>query len=129
MTARDQKLLMVGNGFFAGLASLGVPAFSDAMMNFESNFGKAWHDWPPHGDRPGQFPDISSTGRRPRDILFRMSKSISPYREFRISLTGAPNNLTTQDFLDIYADAAQPADWVALAKAYVDEAGRWGAPR
>jgi hypothetical protein len=120
MTAdRRHQLLEVGNGLLAGLVELGIEEFNPSIMDFETRFLKAWREWAPQLTHPSIFPVFGVGTKRPRDLLFRLHHSSSPFSSYQTDLlVQRPLNLIPRDYLEIYCDTATPEEWLNLGRAY-----------
>ncbi|TFC79424.1 hypothetical protein E3O45_03880 [Cryobacterium sp. TMS1-20-1] len=116
-TTRNQQLLLVANGFFGALAAEGVVEFNPSIMDFEFAFGKAWRAW--RCASVSEFPTFALGKNRFRDVLFRVSRSSSPFATYRDGIEMTPSGLTPREYLAIWAPEVTPEDWIALAQLYL----------
>lgn len=76
---KPQKLLLLANGFLAGLVELGAQRLDQSNMAFELPFMQAWRKWDYSNNE--FMPPIKYGGTcQPRDILHRVRRSTSPLR-------------------------------------------------
>lgn len=116
---KQQRLLVVANGLAAGMVAAGETQFDPVMHEFESDFRAAWGDWL-DGPRRAQLLTLDYERNRPRNLLFRLHRSKSPFRTYQTEpLTALPCGLEPVEFLEIYAEGADPQEWIDLAAKYL----------
>lgn len=117
---KPQKLLLLANGFLAGLAELGVQRLDSSNMAFELPFMQAWRRWD-HSNSAAMPPIAYGSTCQPRDILHRVRRSTSPFKDFgREGLTDSPYGLTPREFLEIHCDELPVDAWTDLAGLFLN---------
>ncbi|WP_307609664.1 hypothetical protein [Pseudarthrobacter sp. W1I19] len=117
---KPQKLLLLANGFLAGLADLGVQDLPSSNMAFELPFMQAWRRWY-HSTNAVMPPVGYGTTCQPRDILHRVRRSTSPFKDFvNEGITDSPYGLTPREFLEIHCDELPADAWVDLASLFLN---------
>lgn len=120
-TTKKQKQLLLANGFLAGLAELGVAELDASNIAFEGPFLHAWRRWPP--SRNSQIlpkVDFGSTDQ-PRNILFRVENSMSPFKNFQLEgITPTPRSFTPRAYLEVQCNELPVEDWILLARLFLD---------
>ncbi|GAT89609.1 hypothetical protein CVCC1112_4268 [Paenarthrobacter nicotinovorans] len=92
-------------------------------LDWELPFYKVWRDWAPQQREPQSFPRFELAGTRftsqAREMLWQL-KSTSPFQAFQTeALPVEPRGLDPVDYLEIYAEGAEPEEWIALAAAFL----------
>ena len=122
---KAQRLRMTAEGFMAGLVTCGYEGpWRWNNLDWELPFYRVWREWPPQQRTPNSFPrfELGGHGRtsEAREMLWQL-KSTSPFHQYRDQpLPKEPLGLSPHEYLEILADAASPAEWVALAEAFLD---------
>lgn len=127
---KQQKLRMTADAFLAALVCAGYRGpFRQSHLDWELPFYRAWRRWEPQQRKPSLFPTFgiggSADGRtsQARDMLFQVKRT-SPFHDYAdTALTTTPFGLTPREFLEIWARAATPDEWVALAQDFLNELG------
>ncbi|GIG40958.1 hypothetical protein [Cellulomonas phragmiteti] len=125
---KTRRLRNAAEGFMAGLVAAGFEGpFRWAAHQWEGPFRRAWRSWEPQQRNPRDFPTFglggSADGRtsQPRDMLFQLKRT-SPFHDYRThALPTQPSGLTPEDYLDINATGATPAELRQLALTFLDE--------
>jgi hypothetical protein len=130
---KPQRLGMTADAFMAALVACGFKGpWRWSNVDWEPSFRRVWHDWPPQQRDPDRFPSFRLGGHgrtsEPRELLWQLKRT-SPFHNLRENpLTDQPFGLSPREFLEIWADAARPDEWVALAHAFLDDMARWADP-
>ena len=126
---KQQRLRNVAEGFMAGLVANGFNGpFKYSNLDWELPFYRVWHRWEPPRRNPAVFPSfaLGGTGRssEPREILWQL-KSTSPFNSYASEpLPTHPMGLTPEEYLEIWAEGAEPGEWIALGTDFLGELGK-----
>lgn len=119
--SKPQKQILLANGFLAGLAELGVQRIPADNLGFELPFMQAWRRWSRSGDTSAMPMIEYGSASQPRDILFRVQSSTSPFKRFAAEgITDTPYGLSPREFLEIHCDKLPVDVWLELAGLFVD---------
>lgn len=120
---KKQKLLLLANGFLGALAARGVTHVATDNLAFEGPFVAAWRQWQPAVQSPEILPKVGSGGlNRPRDIIFRVTRSTSPFKDFRSEgINPEPYHCTPEEFLNDWCSELPVSDWLRLADLFLQE--------
>ena len=79
---KNQKLLVLANGFLGALAARGVTGIATDNIAFEGPFLSAWRQWQPTVQSPEALPKIEfGATNQPRNIIFRVDSVDVPVQE------------------------------------------------
>lgn len=123
---KPQRLRMTAEGFIAGLVACGYRGpWRWNNLDWELSFYRVWRDWPPQQRSPEQFPNFELGGHgrtsQARDMLWQLKRT-SPFHQYRDQpLPEEPMGLSPREYLEIWADAASPDEWITLAAAFLDD--------
>ncbi|NUT72734.1 hypothetical protein [Pseudarthrobacter sp. C4D7] len=119
----NQKLLVLANGFLAALAARGVTHIATDNIAFEGPFLSAWRKWQPTVQSPEVLPKIEfGAVNQPRNIIFRVDRSTSPFKNFRSEgINRTPHNSTPEEFLEDWCSELPISDWLSLADLFLLE--------
>ncbi|MFJ6002949.1 hypothetical protein [Arthrobacter sp. NPDC092385] len=116
---KDQKQLLLANGFLAGLAHLGIDRLDSTHMHFEAPFRRAFQQWPHH--LSPYMPAVTVEGtNQPRSILFRVGNSNSPFKDFATGINPRPYGLEPLEYLEDHCDELPSEAWVELARLFLE---------
>ena len=117
------KLLLLANGFLGGLAARGVKHFPTDNNAFEGPFLKAWYEWRPTDQKPQVLPNMEfGSQNQPRMIIFRVVRSLSPFKDFRSEgINPEPFGCTPEEFLKDWCIELPATDWLHLADLFIKE--------
>lgn len=120
---KKQKLLLLANGFLGALAARGVTRIATDNMAFEGSFLRAWRQWQPTVQSPEVLPKVEFAGvNRPRNIIFRVDRSTSPFKNFRSAgITPEPHSCSPEEFLEDWCSELPVSDWLLLADLFLQE--------
>lgn len=118
---KNQKLLVLANGFLGALAARGVTDIATDNIAFEGPFLSAWRQWKPTVQSPAVLPKIEFGGvNQPRNIIFRVVRSTSPFKNFRSEgIDPNPHNSAPQEFLEDWCSELPVSDWLSLADLFL----------
>lgn len=108
---------MLANGFLGALAARGVTDITTDNIAFEGPFLAAWRQWQPSVQSPEVLPEVEFGGvNQPRYIIFRVDRSTSPFKNFRLEgIDPRPHNSTPEEFLEDWCPELPVSDWLNLA--------------
>lgn len=120
---KNQKLLLLANGFLGALAARGVTDFATDNIAFEGPFLSAWRQWQPTVQSREVLPKIEfGAVNQPRNIIFRVNRSTSPFKKFRSEgIEQNPHNSTPEEFLEDWCSELPVSDWLNLADLFLLE--------
>lgn len=118
---KNQKLLLLANGFLGALAARGVTDIATDNIAFEGPFLSAWRQWQPTAHSTEVLPKIEfGAVNQPRNIIFRVSRSTSPFKNFRSEgIDPNPHNSTPEEFLEDWCSELPVIDWLNLADLFL----------
>lgn len=123
---KTQRLRMTAGGFMAALVACGYRGpWRWSHLDWELPFYRVWREWSPAQRAPELFPSLEVGGHgrtsQARELLSQLKKT-SPFHEYSSKpLPEHPLGLTSREFLEVWADAAKPDEWIALASAFLAE--------
>lgn len=117
---RQQRLLTLADGLFAALAAVGVTELLLAAEEFDYRLARAWRVWVPASR--AEFPTFEPGVHDFREVLFRLMGSRLPSKRTWPALEQRPAGMDPEDYLRERCPAATPAEWLALARAFMDSA-------
>lgn len=112
-----EPLTTICNGFFGGLAAVGVQSLNPRPAAFEKAFAQAWAAWPPASSGPLATFTPGRYGYR--TVLYRCRWPDSVFRAYRTQIEVRPHGLGIEEFLHRWAIHAKPEEWTRLALQYV----------
>ncbi len=116
---KPQRLLLLGNGFLAALAELGVDTLDSSNMGFEFPFMHGWRRWG-YISNPNMPTIEYGTTCQPRDILHRVASSNSPFKYFESEgISVAPRGWSPRGFLETYCDELPVYAWLELGELFL----------
>ena len=120
---KNQKLLVLANGFLGALAARGVTDIATDNIAFEGPFLYAWRQWQPTVRSPEVLPKVEFAGvNQPRNIIFRVDRSTSPFKNFRSEgIDPNPHKSTPEEFLEDWCPELPVSDWLKLADLFLQE--------
>ena len=122
-TTENQKLLVLANGFLGALAARGVTDIATDNIAFEGPFLSDWRQWQPTVQSPEVLTKIEfGAVNQPRNIIFRVDTSTSPFKNFRSDgIDQNPHNATPEEFLEDWCSELPISDWLRLAELFLLE--------
>lgn len=124
MESKNSSLLsIIVNGFFGGLAALGVASINPRPAEFEAAFSRAWAEWLPASS--GELTRLRGGRYGYKAVLYRARGPESLFRHYQTAIEPLPKGLNVDQFLHIWAGYATPDQWRDLAQLYLRHASKW----